>query len=191
MIIGHLPGGFLITYSALRKHRQAPYYLILLLAGMVASIVPDLDLFYHHLVDHRQHGHHSYWTHIPIYWLGIYLSFLLPARVLNAKRVELLLHVVFLALMSHMLLDSITSGIKWLYPFNNGYHGLWRLWIVPARYDWWVMNYLLHWIFIYELALLTTSLFILVRDKALVFSMYELILRFLPKRFIPKRETTR
>ena len=61
--------------------------------------------------------------------------------------------------------------------------------LAPAHAKEHVRDYF-KWTFIYELALLTTSLFFLVRDKALVFSMYELVVRFLPKRLIPKRETT-
>ena len=193
MIIGHMPAGFLVTYGLLRKYREQPAYLMMLFAGLFASIAPDLDLFYHHFIDERQHGHHSYWTHIPVYWVSIYLVLLFPVKKFCSQQIKMLLHVMFFAVMSHMLLDSITSGIKWLYPFDNHYHGLWQLWRIPDRYDWWVINYLLHWTFIYELTLLASCLLIVWRDRSLRTNVWLLIRKYccpvLRGYFIDKRKT--
>lgn len=189
MIIGHMPGGFILSYAMLRKQRQLTGYGWLLLAGLFASILPDLDLFYQHFIDHHLHGHHSYWTHIPIYWVGIYFVMLVLVYKWGQQKLQLLVHVMFAGVMSHMLLDSVTSGIKWLYPFDNHYIGLWRLWLIPSRYDWWVLNYITHWTFIYELALLGISLTILWRDKALCRTVYQLLMRLVPARMSVKRDT--
>ena len=90
---------------------------------------------------------------------------------------------MFFAVMSHMLLDSVTSGIKWLYPFDDRYFGLWRLWLVPAGYDWWVLNYVLHWTFIYELSLVAASLIFVWRDRSLRVQVCQMITRYLPRRW--------
>lgn len=167
MILGHMPAGFIVSWLYLRRHRGRTDYISLLGIGMFASVAPDLDLFYHHFVDDRQHGHHSYWTHIPIYWVGIYVLLLFPLRRWGTQPICIGLNCVFLGLMSHMILDSITSGIKWLYPFDNQYIGMWRWWLVPARYDWWVLNYILHWTFIFETILMSSAAWIAWRDKGL------------------------
>ncbi len=187
MILGHMPGGFLVSWLVLRKHRNQPWYLPALLAGLFASISPDLDLFYHHFIDDRQHGHHSYWTHIPIYWIAIYALLYWPVHRWGSQALQVTLNVMFLALMSHMVLDSITSGIKWLYPFETQYIGMWRYWLVPTRYDWWVLNYLLHWTIIFEFSLIASSLWIIWRDKALQSRVLALLQHLWSKQFAFKR----
>lgn len=184
MIIGHMPAGFLVSYILLRRHRSQSAYMILLLAGLFASIAPDLDLFYHHIVDDRQHGHHGYWTHIPIFWLSIYLVLFFPVRHCWKQQGPLSLHVMFFAVMSHMLLDSVTSGIKWLYPFDNHYYGLWRLWLIPDRHDWWVWNYIWHWTFLYELTILTACLMVIWRDRLLRINTWMIFKKYWRRGFI-------
>jgi hypothetical protein len=63
-----------------------------------------------------------------------------------------------------MTLDSIASGIKWLYPFNQTYFSIWR---IPSIYQWWVANYLFHWTFILELLITTTAAMVFIRDAVL------------------------
>ena len=178
MFLAHMPGGFLLTRQLLRRHRQQDYYSIYMLCGLLASIAPDLDLFYFHLIDNRQHPHHSYWSHIPAYWLGIYLLLLWPAWRWGKQHGLLLLNIILLNGLLHMSLDSVASGIKWLYPFDNAYFGLWR---IPARFNWWVANYLFHWTFLLELIIITSAAFTLYRDRRLlgrIIGLYRKIMGF-------------
>lgn len=50
----------------------------------------------------------------------------------------------------HMLLDSIVGDIWWFAPFVDQAYALFN---VPARYQPWWLNFLLHWSFALELAL--------------------------------------
>ena len=168
MFIAHMPAGFLLSRFVLRKQRNDPHYLKYLLLGMIASVAPDFDLAYFHLIDDRQHPHHSYWTHIPIYWIGIYLILLYPVYKgfkLNGVR---LLSLVLLCGLLHMSLDSVASGIKWLYPINTEYFGLWR---IPSVYEWWVANYLFHWTFLLELIISGTAAIIFFKDRLLLLDL--------------------
>jgi hypothetical protein len=63
-----------------------------------------------------------------------------------------------------MSLDSVASGIKWLYPLDQSYYGIWR---IPSVHDWWVANYLFHWTFLIELIITTTAVIVFIRDKEL------------------------
>ena len=75
MFIGHLPAGYLITKGLLRRSggngSVAQTGPLLLALGLSASLLPDLDMFYFYLIDHGQHLHHGYWTHLPIFWLVV------------------------------------------------------------------------------------------------------------------------
>ena len=165
MFIAHMPAGFLLARRFLRSERDKTHYLKYLFIGMIASISPDFDLAYFYLIDGRQHPHHSYWTHIPIYWIALYAIFVYPVyRLFNHIGVKLLSLFLICGLL-HMSLDSIASGIKWLYPFNTQYHGIWR---IPAVHDWWVANYLFHWTFLLELLITATAAYTFLRDRRLL-----------------------
>ena len=164
MFIAHMPAGFLLSRHILRKQRDESYYISFLLAGMIASVSPDFDLAYFHLIDDRQHPHHSYWTHIPVFWLAIYAAIYFPILKWFGEKAGRLLTIILLGGLLHMGLDSFASGIKWLYPFDTRYHGLWR---VPAIHDWWVANYLFHWTFLLELVITFTAAIVWFRDQAL------------------------
>jgi len=133
MFIGHLPASYLVTRT-LRKEASAA----LLLWGAAGSLFPDLDLIYFYLVDERAHVHHSYWTHVPFYWVC-----LLPLFALSRYTTMFWVNV-----MVHLMLDTVAGGVRWLAPLVPAE---WVLFPVPARYDWWVANFLLHWTFGLEL----------------------------------------
>jgi len=165
MFIAHLPAGYLLSRQILKSERDKLNYLRFLSVGLIASIAPDFDLAYFYLIDNRQHPHHSYWTHIPIFWVGIYALLVYPVyRLFNRLGVKLLSLFLICGLL-HMVLDSIASGIKWLYPFNTDYHGIWR---IPSVYDWWVANYLFHWTFVLEIVITLTAALQFFADRRLL-----------------------
>lgn len=171
MFIAHLPGGLLVTRYLLRKHREEKYFTLYLVCGLAASIAPDLDLLYFYFIDHRQHAHHSYWTHIPAYWFGLYLLLLFPAWRMGKQRGLLLLNIVLLNGLLHMVLDSVASSIKWLYPVQDNYLGLFH---VPSLYNWWINNYLFHWTFLFEIVITFSAVLILYRDRFFVRQLSQL-----------------
>lgn len=165
MFIAHMPAGFLLSRHILKNNREASGYVKFLLLGLVSSIAPDFDLAYFYLIDNRQHPHHSYWTHIPFFWLCIYTALLLPVYKWFGMRGIRLLSMVLLCGLLHLLLDSFASGIKWLYPFDTSYYGIWR---IPSVYNWWVANYLFHWTFLIELLICSAAVYIFYRDRELL-----------------------
>jgi hypothetical protein len=68
MIIGHAPAGYITTDLLHRKFvgRHVPRTAFFI-ASILGALMPDIDMLYFHLVDHRQHHHHSYFTHFPIF----------------------------------------------------------------------------------------------------------------------------
>ncbi len=164
MFIAHMPAGFLLSRYLLKDERDEPSYIKYLLIGLIASIAPDFDLAYFHLIDARQHPHHSYWTHIPIFWVGIYMFLVYPVYKWLGRTGIKLLSMFLLCGLLHMSLDSVASGIKWLYPIDKSYYGLWR---IPSVYDWWVANYLFHWTFVIEVTICSIAGVVFFPDKAL------------------------
>lgn len=72
MFIAHLPAGYLCAKLTSRRS-ESPYRRLIFWSIVIGSVLPDVDMFYFHLIDNRQTHHHLYWTHLPSFWLVGYL----------------------------------------------------------------------------------------------------------------------
>ena len=152
MFVAHLPAGYLLIRRLAPRLAPDPGQVRRLMAiGLASSVLPDIDLLYFYLIDGRQTLHHEYWTHIPAFWLVATGTAVALFRIARAPvpwpAVAALLAGVFL----HLALDTVTGGIAWLYPYLTGKVVLID---VPAPFGWWVWNFVLHWSFALEAALL-------------------------------------
>jgi inner membrane protein len=149
MFIAHLPIGYLVSkviYTRLMSQGIGARGIVI--SGMCGSIAPDLDLFYFYLIDNRQHNHHSYWTHYPSVWICLMLVPLAFIHLKRARAFALLAIIFSLNGLIHMVLDSIAGVIHWFAPFVfNAY----SLVTVPALYQPWWLNFILHWSFLLEI----------------------------------------
>ena len=165
MIIGHLPAGYVFTKLLARKLVNKGINLrLLVLVGVIGAIAPDLDMFYFYLVDHRQHHHHTYWPHYPIVWIGLLLFFTLLFWFTSKKSTPLLGLVFSANGFLHMLLDSIVGDIWWFAPFVDKSFAIFT---VPALYNPWWLNFVLHWSFMLELLVLSWAILIWRRKPVL------------------------
>lgn len=151
MLIAHLPAGYLLTRRTaprLAKGRANPRRLVAV--GLTGSVLPDIDLLYFYLADGRQTLHHDYWTHIPAFWpaatLIIALLMMLARVAVPWRGIAVFLSAIFL----HLTLDSVAGGITWGWPVSQQRFSLIE---VPARFDWWVWSFVLHWSFLFEIAI--------------------------------------
>jgi len=152
MFIGHVAGGYILTTFVLKKTDLSDHLKnTLFWMGIVASILPDFDIFYFYLIDHRQNSHHSYWTHLPIYWLAITAFLLITSTVFKKKVWTIATIILSTNVFLHLILDTFTGHIQWFYPFYNHRFVLFH---VPAIYGWWIWNFLFHWTFLFEILLL-------------------------------------
>lgn len=150
MFIAHAPAGYVLTSLLLKSYSDELSDKVLkriFYAGIVASVLPDLDLFYFYFIDQRQHLHHSYWIHIPVYWLLIVGCWTVVAHFVKSKSLFITGGIVGANIFLHLLLDTVAGKIRWFYPFSR-YDVV--LVEVPAHYEWWVWNFLLHWTFLLE-----------------------------------------
>jgi inner membrane protein len=169
MFIAHLPAGYLITRYYLcvmeanfMKSSALKYYVMF---GLFCSVLPDFDLIYFYLIDNRQHAHHSYWTHIPMFWVLLSVSLYCGAKVLFKQNVGPASVILLVNTQLHMLLDSVAGGIYWLYPL---YDEKYRLFDVTSRFDWWVWNFVLHWTFLLELLIIIAAAYLVLADRKLM-----------------------
>lgn len=151
MLIAHLPAGYLLARRIAPRLAGTPDDARRLMAlGLAGSVFPDLDILYFYSFDGRQTLHHDYWSHIPAFWpvaaLGA-VALLWLARAAIPWREG----VAFLAgICLHLVLDTPTGGILWGWPVNQQRFLLVE---IPARFDWWVWSFVLHWTFLAELAI--------------------------------------
>ncbi|KPJ94952.1 MAG: hypothetical protein AMJ53_04040 [Gammaproteobacteria bacterium SG8_11] len=169
MFIAHLPAGYLITRYYLRNTRprlayasSMKYYVMF---GLSCSVLPDFDLIYFYLIDHRQHTHHTYWTHIPLFWVLLTTLLYFSVKAVFKKDIGTACVILLINTELHMLLDSVAGGIYWLYPFAEVKYSLFE---VTAQFDWWVWNFIIHWTFVFELILVVAAAYIVWQDSKLV-----------------------
>lgn len=149
MFIAHLPAGYigacLLTQASAEARRRdlfAPF--------VVGSIFPDVDMFYFYLIDHGRHLHHQYWTHLPVFWLACLAALLLSALLARTSRIAVIGSSFVGGVFLHLALDTPFAGIAWLYPLSD-YN--FYLIPVPATRSWWVLSFVFHWSFLFEIAI--------------------------------------
>lgn len=158
MIIAHLPAGY-VTSKLLFPHFGARGALFkpFLWAGMLGAVAPDLDLLYFHLVDHRQHQHHTYWPHFPIVWASLLLMSAIWFYTEHSRKRAALAVIFSLNGFIHLFLDTIVGNIWWFAPFVDKPFAFFT---VPAHYEPWWLNFLLHWSFALELAIVAWAAYL-------------------------------
>lgn len=117
MFFAHLPAGYLIGRAILRRVPENRGTWILT-AAMVGGLFPDLDLVYLEWLERTSRHHHTYWTHLPVAWLGAGLFAAITSRHRD-RAFRLGVFAFMLGGMSHLVLDSFIGDIWWLYPISG------------------------------------------------------------------------
>jgi hypothetical protein len=163
MFIGHLPAGYLISHALSPKSGlDARWRGRFLWAGAAGALGPDLDVLYFYLVDHRQHHHHGYLTHMPVLWLGMLIAAGFWLATGREKPWAAMAAVFSFNGLVHMALDSIVGDIRWLEPFSAKSFALFK---VPTLYQPWWLNFFLHWSFGFEIAVTALGVYVFIRRK--------------------------
>lgn len=150
MLTAHLPSGYILARGLRRRLPwQSPW---LMPAALIGAVLPDLDMLWFQFIDHGRWHHHRYWPHIPLVWLVIALVSL---PFLTHGRATAL--VFFAAIFLHLMLDTISGGILWAWPFSDR---LFSLVTVPPHQANWVLSFVLHWTFALELGLWAVALWL-------------------------------
>ncbi len=149
MIFAHLPGSYAsmnltrkIWQCGLNDSEQRLVYTV----GIAGGILPDADALLTSLSEHR-----ASITHTPFFWFlcccGIAaLALIFPCRRRLLASLSL---AMFIGAMTHLLLDAIFVGIRLFYPLSTAYYRL--LPPISLRYGNWIVNYVLHPMFLTEI----------------------------------------
>ncbi|SDS57758.1 inner membrane protein [Halopseudomonas sabulinigri] len=151
MLIAHLPSGYILSSYLIERVRTLPVSAVwVIAAGMLGAVAPDFDMLYFLFVDHGQTHHHRYMTHWPSLWLGLIALSLGWRWLARRSAVAWLLLVFSLGGMLHVLLDTLAGDIWWFAPLVDQRYALVK---VTARYQPWWLNFIMHWVFLVELAI--------------------------------------
>lgn len=144
MFIGHLPAGYLLARIIWPDTART-----IMVATLVGSVIPDVDMLYFYLFDGRSTHHHDYITHRPIIWFAVFLT----GAVL--RRTAIL--AFGLGALLHMALDSIVGKITWVWPISDFSK---PLVVVQATHDHWILSFLFHWTFLVEILIVLTAIIV-------------------------------
>ncbi|WP_065322881.1 metal-dependent hydrolase [Tritonibacter mobilis] len=148
MLTAHLPSGYILAQVPRRTFPG------LLPAALIGAVFPDLDMICFYFVDDGAFHHHRYWVHVPVFWAGVALVTLPLIRLFAHRWLNAAL-VFLAAIFMHLVLDSIGGDIMWRAPFDDTLMSLVK---VPASQSHWILSYLLHWTFLFELAIWVIAL---------------------------------
>ncbi len=125
---GHFAAGYLLAEGVIAVFHptlstsQTNWFLF---SGGFFGFAPDIDMFYGFWKEKglrhtgKNFTHRAFVTHTPLFWFILGGSLLLFAPTTFIRLLGLLL---WLAPWSHLLLDSMNTGVRWLYPFNKKFY---------------------------------------------------------------------
>ncbi|WP_269929835.1 metal-dependent hydrolase [Aminobacter sp. HY435] len=159
MLIAHLPAGYIIGSVARKAVPVAPGVMFAALAG---SVAPDFDIAWFWLADNGAVHHSTYPTHWPLFWAVVAIV-AMPLVAATARRWSAASAVFFLAVFSHMVLDSVTAPMFWLMPFDGRAV---ELVPIPPAHSHWVLSFVLHWSFALEIGVCAVAIWMAVKNAA-------------------------
>ena len=152
MFIAHLPAGYIISSLLLPRLKCSRIDAkVFMASGALGAIAPDLDIFYFYLVDHKQHNHHSYFTHFPAFWASLLLISAIWLYCSRSKTWPAIFTIFCLNGFGHMVLDTVVGAIQWFAPFLDRYFAFFP---IPSLYQPWWLNFIFHWSFALEIGIL-------------------------------------
>lgn len=166
MFFSHIPAGFLCSHLLTQRNKKTikkPSLMnTYILLGLLGSVLPDFDIAYKLLLDPLEKNHHHYWTHIPIFWLSLWLGFALLSRIMKNKSLFLGATILFANALLHLVLDTIVGNIMWLYPLSDKFFAFFT---IAKTYEMPVLNYIIHWTFIFEIIIITWAFIVFIKSK--------------------------
>ena len=145
MLIAHAPTGYIINHAYNKVSRKEISFVKF---GLIFSVWPDFDLIYFYLLDKSSTFHHLYFTHLPIVWMACVILALPLKNLKSNEKIKDLYYLLLINWFVHLVLDTVTGGIAWFYPFNSE---IFKLIEIPATYSNWIFSFILHWSFLIEL----------------------------------------
>jgi len=144
MLIAHAPMGYIIAKKQKVEKKS------LAAASILFSVLPDFDLLYYYIFDDGKRSHHLYFPHLPIVMFGSFLILLPFMQFRPMKKFRPYISLFYINWLVHLLLDTVTGGIAWLYPLKNT---LIKLIQIPAHMSHWILSFVFHYSFLIEIGI--------------------------------------
>ncbi|MBU1167334.1 metal-dependent hydrolase [Patescibacteria group bacterium] len=126
MIFAHASGGFLATYftreiwgKQLDERKKKLFYLL----GTFFGVLLDLDFLYYFFFS-AESSHREFVSHTFVFQVLVFILLYAISRALSNVSLRAVSIVYFVAVLSHLVLDSFASGVMWLYPLSTRLFGL-------------------------------------------------------------------
>ncbi|HOF78823.1 MAG TPA: hypothetical protein PLA45_00470 [Candidatus Dojkabacteria bacterium] len=134
MFLAHGPISYLANEIIQKKkisHLKFHEQLLVSILAIFFGILPDIDLLILPMFSIPQFSHHNYFTHAPLFYLGLWLLLKLNVyifdRIVNKKTsavlhhdlMDVILNTFLIATMTHFLADTLVGGIMLLYPIST------------------------------------------------------------------------
>jgi inner membrane protein len=136
MFLAHAPISYLANETIQKKRISGlknSQQVVLAILSLLFGVLPDFDFFLLSIFKIPTYTHHDFFTHSPIYWIGLWIVLVLLSKIvypyLNRKTkqfltkdfLNIILNTFLIAGLSHLLADLLVGNIMLLYPFSN-YH---------------------------------------------------------------------
>jgi inner membrane protein len=180
MLLAHAPAGYLLTRilsrtifkNSINPERTERLYQRVIAIGLLGSILPDFDFIYHIFIDSDRTPHHMYITHMPVFWLILLSISIICGKLFKKPDVAVITVIGCAAAILHLVCDTITGEIYWLYPLSSrGFN----LFSVSDVHVWWVQNYISHWTFLVEIAISTIAMVVFLRIKETINDLVHIV----------------
>ncbi len=149
----HPPVGYLIGAAMRHKYGAVSG---LMAACVLGSAIPDIDMARFWFIDHGRYNHRYYFTHWPLFWLG--LSMIVLPLLYGFWRRWLLPAVGFvLGVASHLITDTVMGPVRWLAPFSDR---SWEMFRVPASHGHWILSSIGYWTFLLDVGALVLAIIV-------------------------------
>ncbi len=152
MLVAHLPAGYILGRATRTKGA-------VLGCVLLASVLPDFDMLWFHLVDGRSVHHHRYLTHVPGFWL-IAAAIILPIVAMLKRHWLPVTTLCFGAVLLHLILDTLVGSIMWQWPFSRDFF---QLATVSAAHSHWILSFMFYWSFLVEVLICAVAIILCLR----------------------------
>ncbi|MDD3474976.1 MAG: metal-dependent hydrolase [Candidatus Dojkabacteria bacterium] len=149
MFLAHAPISYLANEAIQKKKISGlknSQQIVLAFMSLFFGVLPDFDFFLLSILGIPTYTHHDFFTHTPIYWIGVWLILVILSKLiyplLNIKTkqfltkdfLNMILNAFLIGGLSHLLADLLVGNIILLYPFSEFHFTILKYIVEPSYF---------------------------------------------------------
>ena len=150
MFLAHGPISYLANEVIQRKKISRLKFneqIFVSILALLFGILPDVDILILQMFSIPQFSHHNYFTHAPLFYIGIWLVLKLKVvlfdKIVNKKTsavlhhdlMDVILNTFLIATMVHFFADALVGGIMLLFPISTFQFTILSSFMVPNLFQ--------------------------------------------------------